>query len=38
VSTPKPSEVAPPAVLGSVYVCQQGRPHLIGDPCVCKPR
>lgn len=27
-----------PPMTGSVWVCEQGRPHLIGEPCACKPR
>lgn len=27
-----------PPMTPSVYVCRQGRPHLIGHTCVCRPR
>lgn len=33
----KPRPWLPP-MTGSTYVCEQGRPHLIGHTCGCKPR
>ncbi len=32
----KPSEVAPPAVLATTFVCGQGAVHFITQGCTCR--